>query len=341
MSPADLDAEPVLRCAYRLEQVASDVRTAAARTAGAYPEHWRGDAGIAYQQRLDETADRVRRVAVAYDAAGAALVPYAQALLDAQELARRAAGLLAEADEADRRCAVAAALQGGSRLAGPSPAEGLRAAAARYSAEAAEVERRAAAVCASALDGEASRAPRTSGWRAVDRFVGDLTRVGVDSVVGAASLLGNAWHALPGVGSRHSRHEARHGLADAAVAAVQVWKIPGDIRQAWEDGRPGLAVETVASVLGPGKLSKLEKHRIRDPFLAHKEAFREADRRAVLAGQSRHAAARSFDVSPSCVIKLMQQFATTGGCLPRKFGGHKRHALAAHEAKVRALVSPS
>jgi transposase len=61
--------------------------------------------------------------------------------------------------------------------------------------------------------------------------------------------------------------------------------------------------------------------------------------RAVLAGQSRRKAARSFDVSASCVIKLMQQFETTGGCLPQQFGGHKRHTLAAHEAKVRALVT--
>jgi transposase len=44
--------------------------------------------------------------------------------------------------------------------------------------------------------------------------------------------------------------------------------------------------------------------------------------RAVLAGHSRRAAARSFDVSPSCAIKLMQQFETTGGCGPQKFGGH-------------------
>jgi transposase len=61
--------------------------------------------------------------------------------------------------------------------------------------------------------------------------------------------------------------------------------------------------------------------------------------RAVLAGQSRRKAARGFDVSASCVIKLMQRFETTGDWQPRKFGGHKRHALAAHEAKVRALVA--
>ena len=60
---------------------------------------------------------------------------------------------------------------------------------------------------------------------------------------------------------------------------------------------------------------------------------------AVRAGQSRRKAARSFDVSASCVIKLMQQFETTGGCLPQKFGGHKRHALAEHEDKVRALLT--
>jgi transposase len=59
--------------------------------------------------------------------------------------------------------------------------------------------------------------------------------------------------------------------------------------------------------------------------------------RAALAGQSRRAAARSFDVSASCVIKLMQQWQTTSHCLPQKFGGHKRYALAEHEGKVRAL----
>ena len=60
---------------------------------------------------------------------------------------------------------------------------------------------------------------------------------------------------------------------------------------------------------------------------------------AVLSGQSRRNMARRFDVSSSYVIKLMQQWETTGNCLPRKFGGHKRHALAEQEDKVRALVA--
>jgi transposase len=46
-----------------------------------------------------------------------------------------------------------------------------------------------------------------------------------------------------------------------------------------------------------------------------------------------------FDVSVSCVIKLMQRVDATGDCQPRKFGGHKRYALAEHEDKVRALVA--
>ena len=46
-----------------------------------------------------------------------------------------------------------------------------------------------------------------------------------------------------------------------------------------------------------------------------------------------------FGVSASCVIKLIQQVAATGSCEPKKFGGHKRFALAGHEDKVRALVS--
>ncbi len=60
---------------------------------------------------------------------------------------------------------------------------------------------------------------------------------------------------------------------------------------------------------------------------------------AVLSGQSRHEVARMFVVSASCVIKLMQRLNATGECRPRKFGGHKRYALAGHEDKVRALVA--
>src|SRR4051812_42319076 len=226
MSVTDIDAERVFRCAYRLEQVAEDVRTAAARTARCYPDDWRGGAGIAYQQRLDATADRVRRMSVAYDAAGAALMPYARTLLEAQEMWHRSESLLAEAAAAEQQAAAAAAVQGVARLAGPSPAEGFRAVAYRLQADAADVEHRAAVVCAANLDDEAGRAPAPGTWRKVDRFLGDVANFGVDTVAGTASLAGMAWHALPGVGSRHSRHEARDGLVQAGKAAVSVWNIP-------------------------------------------------------------------------------------------------------------------
>ena len=271
MSVTEVDAERVFRCAFRLEQVAEDVRTAAARTARCFPDDWRGDAGIAYQQRLDATAERVRRMSVAYDAAGAALVPYARALVDAQDMWRRSESLLAEAEAAEAD--------------GPDAA-GFRSAAYRLQAEAMELEQRAAVLCAATLDDEAGRAPATSAWRSADRFLGDVAQAGVGIVAGTASLLGTGWRSLPGVGTGHGRSEARHELVESAKAAVSVWNIPIDIRHAMEDNRPGIAFAEAASVLGPGRLSKLDRHRMRDVVLAEKEAFREADRRAALAGRS-------------------------------------------------------
>ncbi len=62
--------------------------------------------------------------------------------------------------------------------------------------------------------------------------------------------------------------------------------------------------------------------------------LRERMVRAVLAGQSRREVARMFDVSASCMIKLMQRVDATSNCLPRKFGGHMHYALAEKEDKV-------
>jgi hypothetical protein len=46
-----------------------------------------------------------------------------------------------------------------------------------------------------------------------------------------------------------------------------------------------------------------------------------------------------FDVSASCVIKLMQRVDATGNCHPRNFGGHKHYALAEHEDKNASTIS--
>jgi transposase len=61
--------------------------------------------------------------------------------------------------------------------------------------------------------------------------------------------------------------------------------------------------------------------------------------RAVEAGRSRHAVARMFEVSASCVIKLMRGYRETGAVRAVKFGGYRKPILTEHEAKVRALVA--
>jgi transposase len=60
---------------------------------------------------------------------------------------------------------------------------------------------------------------------------------------------------------------------------------------------------------------------------------------AVEDGLSRRAASIRFAVSESCAIKLVRRWKQTGSVAPGVMGGHKRHALAGHEALVRELVS--
>ena len=60
---------------------------------------------------------------------------------------------------------------------------------------------------------------------------------------------------------------------------------------------------------------------------------------AVEGGRSRHAVARIFGVSASCVIKLMRRYRETGAVRAAKFGGYRKPILAEHEAKVRDLVA--
>jgi transposase len=61
--------------------------------------------------------------------------------------------------------------------------------------------------------------------------------------------------------------------------------------------------------------------------------------RAVEAGASRRAAAGTFDVSVSFVVKLLRRWRETGEAAAKPMGGTKEHVLAKHEALVRALVS--
>jgi transposase len=61
--------------------------------------------------------------------------------------------------------------------------------------------------------------------------------------------------------------------------------------------------------------------------------------RAVEAGLSRRAAAAKYEVSISFVVKLMQRWRRRGTVQPDRIGGWKRPTLAAHTARVRALVA--
>ena len=61
--------------------------------------------------------------------------------------------------------------------------------------------------------------------------------------------------------------------------------------------------------------------------------------RAVEAGLSRRAAAAKFEVSVSCVVKLMQRWRRRGTVQPDRIGGAKRATLAAHAERVHALLA--
>jgi transposase len=66
--------------------------------------------------------------------------------------------------------------------------------------------------------------------------------------------------------------------------------------------------------------------------------LRERVVRAVEAGLSWRAAARRFEVSVSFVIKLVQRWQRRGTVQPERYGGWRRAILAAHAARVHALL---
>ena len=67
--------------------------------------------------------------------------------------------------------------------------------------------------------------------------------------------------------------------------------------------------------------------------------LRERMVRAVEAGASRRATAAKFDVSPSCVVKLLQRWHQKGTLEPDPAGGGRRAKLAAHAERVHALLA--
>ena len=67
--------------------------------------------------------------------------------------------------------------------------------------------------------------------------------------------------------------------------------------------------------------------------------LRERILRAVEAGTSRNAAAAQFDVSISCVVKLLQRWRDRGTIAPDQYGGWRKPELAPHAELIREMVA--
>jgi transposase len=68
--------------------------------------------------------------------------------------------------------------------------------------------------------------------------------------------------------------------------------------------------------------------------------FRERVAAAIMAGQRREAVARRFEISLSSFGRYIRRFRETDSLAPDKFGGHKRHALAGEEQRLRDWIEP-
>lgn len=66
--------------------------------------------------------------------------------------------------------------------------------------------------------------------------------------------------------------------------------------------------------------------------------LRERVMEAIRAGQTREAVARRFEISLSSVGRYIKRFREKGTLAPDKFGGHKRHALADEEERLREWI---
>jgi transposase len=72
---------------------------------------------------------------------------------------------------------------------------------------------------------------------------------------------------------------------------------------------------------------------------AYSRDLRERVIAAVNAGQSRNAAARTFGLSVSCVVKWMQEYEATGRVEAKPMGGRRPYSLATHRVFVLGRLS--
>jgi transposase len=71
----------------------------------------------------------------------------------------------------------------------------------------------------------------------------------------------------------------------------------------------------------------------------YSEDLRERIVRAVETGMSRNKVAKQFDVSISCVVKLMQRWNRQGTVKADRLGGWRKPVLGPHEERIRSLVA--
>lgn len=225
--------DDVLRAAALLGGSADTMGTAVAAARRAAAVDWVGGPGENYQERLARLADGLVGMRSAFESACDALLTYGLALRSAQALA----------EESDRLL-----------LAGPG-AYPTRAAA--LAEEAAASASDAALRLAHVLDDLTSRAPHVRAF-GLQQGLAHFAQGLASAASGVGSTVSSLFHALPGVGSSGSRHEARNELAAAAVDALQPWKQVQELYDAIRDGHgwymageliPSLALRTRLRIL--------------------------------------------------------------------------------------------
>jgi len=240
--------EDVRRAALALDATADEAEALGRQLDRQRPPCWRSPSRRDYIGQLTRLTRDVGAIGRSHGEAAQVLTSYAQTLAEAQERARYAERLAAEA--ADRSAAWAA-----QRAVGPDPGWAVLQTARRTLQEAEALERAAAQRAAARLRELAAGAPEQSWTSKVLRPVEDVAVTAVQGVrdaPGAVAALGDAaWSTVPW---GHDRDEQREGRATLTEAA-QVWKSWLEAGRDAVNGRPGLAVGAFAV----GRLPRIKK----------------------------------------------------------------------------------
>lgn len=152
--------EDLLRCGVVFGQAAEVLQSAQAQAARSAQVHWRGRAGVNYQELLGVLSGRLGALRTCYDGACDALLRYARMLEQAKASAHEADLLGAQAEQVSF-----GTLFGAPGMPGQADPQPLQAKAGALLQQAVELEQQAALTLAAALDDLTGRAPKpTPGW---------------------------------------------------------------------------------------------------------------------------------------------------------------------------------